>query len=213
MQIWTYEHTRDVAYYDGLSHLIVSVGLVTPKPGVFIADVKYLLVITTPTEIVILGVTFGETTKSLASPGVSSATSEYQEMQLMNKPIFILNTENVAITTISGTADHRIFLGGRDGSLFEIGYQSESNWFGKRCKKINHSQGLMSYIVPGFLKVFAEADSIAKIVVDNSRHLLYTLTEKGAIEAWDIGTDASVTRRIARMSQNDIVHQASNILK
>lgn len=131
----------------------------------------------------------------------------------MNKPIFILSTENVAITTIAGTADHRIFLGGRDGSLFEIGYQSESNWFGKRYKKINHSQGLMSYIVPGFLKVFSEPDSTAKIVVDNSRRLLYTLSEKGAIEAWDIGEDANVTRRIARVTQNDIVHQASNILK
>lgn len=131
----------------------------------------------------------------------------------MNKPIFILNTDNVAITTIAGTADHRIFLGGRDGSLFEIGYQSESGWFGKRCKKINHSQSVMSYIVPGFLKVFSEADSIAKIVADNSRQLLYVLTEKGAIEAWDIGADAGETKRLARLSQNDIVHQASSILK
>lgn len=194
--------------------MIVSVGLVTPKPGVFISDVKYLLVITTPIEIVVLGVTFGDTTKSISSPNRSSLnTSSYEEMQLMNKPIFILNTENVAITTIAGTADNRIFLGGRDGSLFEIGYQSESNWFGKRCKKINHSQSVMSYIVPGFLKVFSEADSISKIVVDDSRHLLYALTEKGAIEAWDIGVDANVTRRIARVSQNDIVHQANNVLK
>lgn len=194
--------------------MIVSVGLVTPKPGVFISDVKYLLVITTPIEIVVLGVTFGDSTKSIATPNrTTSNSSTYEEMQLMNKPIFILNTDNVAITTIAGTADHRIFLGGRDGSLFEIGYQSESNWFGKRCKRINHSQGLISYIVPGFLKVFSEEDSIAKIIVDDTRHLLYTLTEKGAIEAWDIGVDATVTRRIARISQNDIVHQASNILK
>lgn len=70
----------------------------------------------------------------------------------------------------------------------------------------------MSYIVPGFLKVFSEIDAIAKIVVDNTRHLLYTLTEKGAIEAWAIGTDADSTRRIARISQNDMALQASRIL-
>lgn len=174
--------------------------------------------ITTPIEIVILGVTFGDSSKTLSSPlrsatSSTNTSSSYHEMQLMNKPIFILNTDNVAITTIKGTSDNRIFLGGRDGSLFEIGYQSDASWFGKRCKKINHSQSVLSYIVPGFLKVFSEADSVAKIVTDNTRQLLYVLTEKGAIEAWDIGADASDTRRIARLTQNDIVHQASNILK
>lgn len=190
-----------------MTDLIVSVGLVKPKAGVFIADVKYLLIITTPIEIVILGVTFAGQTTSLAS------SSPYEEMQLMNKPIFILNTDNVAITTVIGTEDSRIFLGGRDGCLYEICYQTEPSWFGKRCKKVNHSQSMVSYIVPGFLKFFADEDSIAKIVVDNSRHLLYLLTEKGAIEAWNIGCDAQSSRRVARISQNDIVHQASSILK
>ncbi|XP_058446271.1 nuclear pore complex protein Nup154 [Malaya genurostris] len=207
--IWTYEQSRDVAYFDGLSHLIVSVGLVVPKSGVFIADVKYLLVLTTPIEIVILGVTFGD---SNASPN-RSIMSSTEEMQLLNKPIFVLNTDNVAITCIEGNTDGRIFLGGRDGCLYEISYQAESNWFGKRCKKVNHSQGLMSHLVPGIFKVFSENDSISKIIIDNSRRLLYTLTERGAIEAWDIGTDANSVRRIARISQNDIASSAANILR
>ncbi|XP_055543878.1 nuclear pore complex protein Nup154 [Wyeomyia smithii] len=207
--IWTYEQTRDVAYFDGLSHLIVSVGLVAPKPCVFIADVKYLLVLTTPIEIVILGVTFGD---SNASPN-RSIMSSTEEMQLLNKPIFVLNTDNIAITCVEGTADGRIFLGGRDGCLYEISYQAESNWFGKRCKKVNHSQGLMSHLVPGIFKVFSETDSISKITVDNNRRLLYTLTEKGAIEAWDIGVDTNTVRRIARISQSDIASAAANILR
>lgn len=152
-QIWTYEHTRDVAYFDGLSHLIVSVGLIKPKPNVFINDVKNLLVLTTPIEIIVLGVTFGDTTKSVSTPSFLSST--FEEMQLMNKPIFVLNTDNIAITCIEGTSDGRIFLGGRDGCLYEICYQAESNWLGKRCKKVNHSQGLLSYVLPGFLKGFA----------------------------------------------------------
>lgn len=166
-----------------------------------------MLILTTPVEIVILGVTFGDQTISLGS------NSPYDEMQLMNKPIFIVSTDNIAITTIAGSEDSRIFMGGRDGNLYEIAYQNEPSWFGKRCKKVNHSQSVVSYIVPGFLKFFAEDDSITKIVIDSSRHLLYALTEKGAIEAWYIGTDSNSMRRIARISQNDIVHQASNVLK
>lgn len=181
--------------------------MVKPKAGVFVADVKYLLVLTTPIEIIILGVTFGDDTISLAS------SNAYDIMQLMNKPIFIINTDNIAMITVRGTDDSRIFMGGRDGNLYEIAYQNESSWFGKRCKKVNHSQGLVSYMMPGFLKMFSEDDSIAKIVVDSSRHLLYTLSEKGAIEAWDIGADLSSVRRLARLSQNDIAHQAGSVLK
>ena len=131
----------------------------------------------------------------------------------MNKPIFVLNTDNIAITTVEGTKNGRIFLGGRDGCLYEIVYQAESNWFGKRCKKINHSQGVISGFVPGIFKMFSESDSIKKIFIDDSRNLLYILTEKGAIECWDIGSDVNQMRRIARMSQNDITLHASNVLR
>ncbi|CRK98832.1 CLUMA_CG012077, isoform A [Clunio marinus] len=209
--IWTYEHSRDVAYFDGLSHLIVSVGLIEPKKNVFINDVKYLLVLTTPIEIIILGVTFGDTTKTISSPSRSFISSTYEEMQLMNKPIFVINTDNISMTCIKGSSDGRIFLGGRDGCLYEVTYQAESNWFGKRCKKVNHSQGLISLVVPGFLKVFSESDAIAKIEIDNERNLLYTLSENGAIEAWDLSDNSA--RRITRLSQNDLANAAANIIK
>ncbi|KAH8377789.1 hypothetical protein KR093_007134, partial [Drosophila rubida] len=207
LYIWTYEQARDVAYYDGLSHLIVSVGLVKPKAGVLIKDVKYLLLLTTPIEVIVLGITFDEENEyEDTSPGASG-------IQLMNKPLFVIGTENIPINCIQGSDDGRIFLGGRDGCLYEIDYHSESSWFGKRCKKINHSQGLVSYIVPSFLKVFSEVDPIEKIVIDNSRKLLYVLTEKGSIEAWHIGANSGNVRRLGRITQNDIASQAISLIK
>lgn len=83
------------------------------------------------------------------------STATFKEMQLMNKPIFIISTDNVAINVVEGCDNGRMFLGGRDGCLYEISYQAESSWFGKRCKKVNHSQGIVSYMVPSFLKVFS----------------------------------------------------------
>lgn len=50
-------------------------------------------------------------------------------------------------------------------------------------------------------------------MIDEGRKLLYTLSEKGAIEVWDISTDCSYVKRVMRLSQNDIVNAASNILK
>lgn len=128
----------------------------------------------------------------------------------MNKPIFVLNTDNITISCVEGSDDGRIFLGGRDGCLYEVCYQAESNWLGKRCKKVNHSQGLLSYVLPGFLKGFSE-DPITKMSIDNQRNMLYVLTEKGAIEAWDISENSA--RRIMRMSQNDITNAAINHIK
>ncbi|XP_035916028.1 nuclear pore complex protein Nup154 [Anopheles stephensi] len=211
LYIWTYENARDVAYFDGLSQVIISVGLVTPKPGLFVADVKYLLILTTPIEIVVLGVTFGDANNGTPNRSLSGQNSE--EMQLMHTPIFVLNTDNVAIMCVQGTDDGRIFLGGRDGCLYEVSYQAESNWFGKRCRKINHSQGLMSHLVPGIFKIFSETDSVEKITVDNTRNLLYVLMSKGSIEAWDLGKDAGSTRRIARLSYKEIISSASMILR
>ncbi|EDW28316.1 GL19137 [Drosophila persimilis] len=196
--IWTYNQTRDVAYYDGLSHLIVSVGLVKPKPDVFVKDVMYLLVLTTPIEVIVLGVTFGE--------------NSYNEMQLMNRPIFVIGTDNVSISVIKGTDDGRIFLGGRDGCLYEVFYQAETSWFGKRCKKINLSQNLVSYMVPSFLRVFSEVDPIQTIAIDNSRRLLYILTENGSIEAWDIGSNYANVRRLSKITQSDITNKAVSLI-
>nr|XP_017099232.2 LOW QUALITY PROTEIN: nuclear pore complex protein Nup154 [Drosophila bipectinata] len=196
--IWTFNQARDVAYYDGLSHLIVSVGLVKPRDGVFVNDVKYLLVLTTPIEVIVLGVTFAE--------------NAYKEMQLMNRPIFVVGTDNVSISVIKGSEDGRIFMGGRDGCLYEFFYQAESTWFGKRCKKVNLSQGYVSLMVPSFLKVFSETDPIERIEIDNSRKLLYLLTEKGSIEAWDIGRDYTHARRLGRMTQNDMASQAVGLI-
>lgn len=58
--IWTYEENIDLAYFDGINETILCVGLIKPKPGVFHAFIKYLLVLTTAVDIIVLGVTFTE---------------------------------------------------------------------------------------------------------------------------------------------------------
>lgn len=67
----------------------------------------------------------------------------------------------------------------------------------------------------GFLKrycLFQEVDGIERIEIDNSRKLLYVLTEKGSIEAFDIGPDYSKVRSLGKISQNDITNQAVRLI-
>ncbi|KAG8264438.1 hypothetical protein J6590_011729 [Homalodisca vitripennis] len=203
--IWDFEHGTDVAYYDGLSETIVSVGLVRPKPGVFQNYIRHLLVLTTTVDIVVLGV-------SLSS--AQGAAGPLTEIHLTPEIIYTLPTDGVPIGVITGTAMGRIFLGGKDGSLFEIHYQKEIGWTGKRCKKVNHSTGTLSFLVPSFLNAaFSEDDSIAQISVDNSRHILYTLSDKGTISVFDLGDNGMSTGRLACLSQSAITQAALSIAR
>lgn len=56
--IWGYEDGSDLAYFDGLSQVLLCVGLVAPKVGVFQPHIQYLLVLATAVEVVLLGVCF-----------------------------------------------------------------------------------------------------------------------------------------------------------
>ena len=47
-----------MAYFDGLKEVILAVGLIIPRVGIFQEHIQYLLCLTTPTEIIVLGVSF-----------------------------------------------------------------------------------------------------------------------------------------------------------
>ncbi|KAJ8983036.1 hypothetical protein NQ317_014334 [Molorchus minor] len=201
--IWTYEENTDLAYFDGINETILCVGLVKPKPGVFHAFIKHLLVLSTAVDIIVLGVTFTE-----------GPTGAMDEIQLIPDPVFTIPTDGSIVSTIAGTAEGRLFFGTKEGCLYEISYQAETGWFGKRCKKINLSTSTFSFLIPSFLNAaLSEEDPIVQISVDNSRHILYTLTEKGSIEVCDLGEKGNSFSRITKVSQASLVHQAMNTVK
>lgn len=77
------------------------------------------------------------------------------DLLVIPEPIFTLPTDNVEIRVIKGTEDGRIFLGGSDGSLYEITYQADGGWFGSKCWKTNHSTAAFSFLVPKILKSYS----------------------------------------------------------
>ena len=44
-------------------------------------------------------------------------------MHLLPEPLFSIPTDNVYAMNIVGTDTGRIFMGGKDGSLYEVSYQ------------------------------------------------------------------------------------------
>lgn len=193
--VWRYETGDDLAYFDGLSEAILAVGLVQPRPGVFQRHIHSLLCLATCTEIVILG-----------------ATMQGDELLLQPEPVFTLSADGVPATCVVGSALGRIFLGGRDGCLYEIVYSAGSSWFGSRCRKVNHSSSTLSYLLPAFLSLpFGKEDPIVQVVVDDDRKALYTRSERGTLQLFDLGVRGDQASRVISLPQHQLVQMASRV--
>ncbi|TNN81209.1 Nuclear pore complex protein Nup155 [Liparis tanakae] len=205
--MWNYEDGGDVAYFDGLIETILAVGLVKPKQGILQPHIHYLLVLATSVDVVILGLSFPK-----SQAGLNDSMSG--GMQLLPDPLFSIPTDNTYILSITSTDLGRIFMAGKDGCLYEIAYQAEAGWLSQRCRKINHSKSSLSFLVPSVLQFsFSEDDPIVQIAIDNSRNTLFTRSEKGVLQVYDLGADGQGMSRVATMSQNTIVAAAGNIAR
>ena len=180
--------------YSGEDQAIVSVGLCTPHPGVFIEAIQYVLVVCTTTEIVLLGVCC-----SAGPSGVS--TDDREEITLQPLPMYSVPSDNVAMTSIACSPNGRIFLGGADGNLYEIKYTPADSWRVKRCTKICHTGGLRQLLpsfLPGFL--FGAPQALVDLVIDPKRHILYTKSQASALQVYDLGRNCEdAPRRTAEV--------------
>ncbi|XP_037068841.1 nuclear pore complex protein Nup155-like [Pollicipes pollicipes] len=200
--VWLFESGGDLTYYDGMSETILSVAMVRPRPGVFQSHIQHLLCLATPLEIVLLGVTLGRP-RDPAGPA---------EMHVLPEPLFAIASDGAYVTTSGGTPAGRVFLGAKDGCLYELVYQATDSWFSRRCRKINHSSSALSVLVPTFLAAaFSDEDPLIQLVVDESRNVLYTRSEKGTVQVYDLGADGQQTVRVAALSQFSIAQAAAGI--
>ncbi len=103
-------------------------------------------------------------------------------------------------------------MGGKDGNLYEFAYKAEEGWFSKKAVKINHSTSSFSFLVPGFINAaLSEEDPLVQIEVDDSRNILYTRSEKGCIQVFDLGSDGLGLQRVVGLSQQSIVKEAAKV--
>ncbi|XP_014679572.1 PREDICTED: nuclear pore complex protein Nup155-like, partial [Priapulus caudatus] len=208
---WNYENGSDLAYFDGLNETILSVALVKPKPRIFQSHIEFLLCLATPVDIVLLGVSFAQSQEGMVGGGEQPG---HAEMHLLPEPLFSIPTDNAYVTSARGTDDGRIFLTARDGCLYELFYQAEDGWFSRKCRKINHSHSRLSLFLPAFINFsFSDEDPLVQIDTDDARHILYTRSEKGTIQVFDLGRDGLGMTKVASLTQQSILYNASLIAR
>uniref|UniRef100_A0A7S2W9K2 Nucleoporin Nup133/Nup155-like N-terminal domain-containing protein n=1 Tax=Mucochytrium quahogii TaxID=96639 RepID=A0A7S2W9K2_9STRA len=174
--LWNYYKGEDFYMYSGLDQLIVSIGLARPRPGVFGPDVEYVVVISTPVEIVLLKL------RIIGHPVYGDIELEPTE--------FNLASDNVPMRSIAGTADGRIFMAGHDGSLYEFIYETPSMLHSlglkRQCRKVELSgMAPVKWLVPSFIRSLAgSADPLTQVIIDHERDLLYTLSDRSALSLY-----------------------------
>ncbi|CDF37472.1 unnamed protein product [Chondrus crispus] len=205
--LWSYDladpaapsRPSDLYVYEGIHQVIVSVAVVSPRPGVFVDSVKWLVAVATSADVTLLGVEF----------------SPAGEINLVPTHISIA-TDNILMLKIVSTPDGRIFMAGADGSLHEFVYQSNprSGFFDllsgrpvKRARKVVHSKSSLVDYFPSYLKtIFAKRDELVDIVADASRAALYTLSQSGSLTVYNIQNPTSTihvcTVNVAHESRN-----------
>jgi nuclear pore complex protein Nup155 len=68
--------------------------------------------------------------------------------------------------------------------------------------------------MPSFLNLaFGEEDPIIQISIDNSRNILFTLSEKSCVTVFDLGESGTSTSKVTSMTQATVVQYAVGIVK
>ena len=56
-------------------------------------------------------------------------------------------------------------------------------------------------------------DPMVQISIDDSRNILFTRSEKGSIQVYDLGEDGKGMGRVTALSQQATLHSAANIAR
>ena len=184
---WNYQSPNDVDRYDGLNEIIVSVALSAPKPGVFLDSVKYLLIISTTVEVVIMAISWS-----------ASGT----DLKII-PTAYTVSSDNIPMVKVIGTQSGRVFMGGQDGNLYELDYTNVDNKWASmlgldgvthKCQKVNHNGWTLKAILPPFIRsILLAEESVTDLVVDDIRHLLYVVSSLNHLRVLHLGADNKAT--------------------
>lgn len=195
---WNYLSPNEVDRYDGLRDIILSVSISAPKPGVFLDSVKYVLVVATTVEVVLMAVSWDD-----AAGDLKIIPTTYS-----------ISTDSVPMLKVTGTQSGRVFMGGQDGNLYELTYENAENKWASlvgmdgtshKCQKVNHNAWSLTAVLPPFLRSILSAEqSIVDIVSDDVRRLLYIVTSSNGLRLVYTGPDGKSTSLV--VSNFDLEH-------
>jgi nuclear pore complex protein Nup155 len=143
---------REFDTFTEQSEIILSLALAKPKPGVFVDEIKHLMVICTTGSVIILGVSVVNTQDG----------QETRKILKLYATDMTVSTKSVTMSSVAATAEGRIFLSGNDGHLYELIYTSSESWFSAKVSLKNHTVSFLTSVVPSLLKGSTDGEHVLR---------------------------------------------------
>ncbi|EME38428.1 hypothetical protein DOTSEDRAFT_75834 [Dothistroma septosporum NZE10] len=200
LYLWDYTLPNpEIIGWEENAQPITAVKLVRPKPGVFVADIKHLIVVCTATEMLLLGVA-AQTT----STGAQTVALYNTRMAI---PVRGIGVQSINASEQTGRI---FFTGSASEDIYEFQYQQDEGWFRGKTSRICHTKATMSFVPENLMVVGTIFGSPAKIthvtqmVIDDSRNLMYTLNTASEIKVYLIKDrlELALRRALSGLLQN-----------
>ncbi|KAF1819507.1 nucleoporin-domain-containing protein [Dissoconium aciculare CBS 342.82] len=200
LYLWDYTQSNpEIIGYEEATQPITAVELVPPKPGVFIADIKHMIIICTASDMLLLGVATQTT-----STGAQTVALYNTKMSIPIRGI------DVRVITASKKTGRIFFTGAVTDDIFEFQYQQEEGWFRGKCNRLCHTKTTLDLVsenvktVGHFFGSKGKCKIIRQMLVDDSRNLMYTLSTTSEIKVWLIkdNIEHAMMRPLASLLQN-----------
>ncbi|KAK6454097.1 nuclear pore complex subunit [Scheffersomyces xylosifermentans] len=201
---------------DQIRHTILTVKLVRPKPGVFVADVNYLLVVATTIDIHIFIVKYD---------------AAFNNLEVFN-PDLSVSAQGLIVNnfTVNPKTNDIYFSGEGDGiNVWRLDYSNKSSFIKNKCDKICLTKSGLSSVIPNKLPGFdlfnssepAAADKTAalnnipetlvQLEIDGERDVLYSLSNKSVIRVYKLQAKQEQLHEASKLTPNQIFKTASSL--
>lgn len=196
LYLWDYTQTNpELLGFEDQPHPITVVQLAKPKPGVFLDNIKHMIVLASTDQIMLLGL--GKDAAAAAGDGLTLYKTG------MSASIKGLQVNDIVCSAKTG----RVFFGSdTDNDVRELRYQAQDSWFASRCSVANHTHTTIQQFTGALTNVFASRsnESIQQLEIDDSRNVLYTLSTRNSIRAFYISPDGLTLDYKASISMQTI---------
>lgn len=201
LYLWDYTHPNpQLVGFESQPKSISAVKLAVPRAGVFLPSITHVLVISTTSDVLLLGLGCEKTA------GGANVVTLYETG--MSTTVRGLDINVIASSDSTGRI---FFAGSTENEVYELTYQQEEKWFQGRCGKINHTKARMSAFAPSFSFAQKTSENVEQMVIDDSRNLLYTLSSASTIRVFHLHKDGHVNLTITK-SASDIYSNIWHII-
>ncbi|KAL6940338.1 hypothetical protein ACO0QE_004237 [Hanseniaspora vineae] len=165
---------------DDFEHDIVKVALAKPHKNTFIHTIEHLLIVATHKDMHVLAISYDDNS---------------EDLKVFNTGLSVPLNGLLVNEIVSNSKTGQIFFTAtNDYNVWEFQYSNNDDWFNSKCSKNCLTQSFLSHLIPtGFVSKISSffgtdhnLEHITKLVIDESRGILYTLSSKNVIKGYGL---------------------------